>query len=110
MALATKAALTAGSTAITLEKAISLSPGNTAWLAQLGQAYAMAGKDGSAARDGASAAIKTQLLDQVRREVRARHFSRRTEEAYTASTHRFIHFHDERHPSAYVLLASSPNG
>jgi len=96
VALATKAALTDGSTAVTLEKAISLSLGNTAWLAQLGQAYAMAGKDGSAARDRASAAIKTQLLDQVRREVRARHFSRRIEDANTAWTHRFIPFHDER--------------
>jgi integron integrase len=40
-----------------------------------------------------------RLLDQVRRAVRVRHYSRRTEEAYVGWTRRFILFHDKRHPA-----------
>ena len=39
-----------------------------------------------------------KLLDQVRMAIRARHYSPRTEEAYTGWIRRFILFHDKRHP------------
>ena len=42
---------------------------------------------------------KPRLLEQVRSEIRARHFSRRTEEAYIGWMRRFIHFHGKRHPA-----------
>jgi integron integrase len=38
------------------------------------------------------------LLDQVRGEIRARHYSRRTEDAYIHWIRRFIVFHGRRHP------------
>ncbi|MFQ5889958.1 MAG: phage integrase N-terminal SAM-like domain-containing protein, partial [Gemmatimonadota bacterium] len=38
------------------------------------------------------------LLDQVHREIRARHLSLRTEEAYVSWIRRFVRFHGERHP------------
>jgi integron integrase len=41
-----------------------------------------------------------RLLDQVRHEIRVRHYSLRTEEAYVAWIRRFILFHNKRHPSA----------
>lgn len=41
-----------------------------------------------------------RLLDRVRAEIRTRHYSRRTEEAYVAWTKRFILFHHKRHPAA----------
>jgi integron integrase len=40
-----------------------------------------------------------RLLDRVRAAVRARHYSRHTEEAYVAWIRRFIVFHGRRHPS-----------
>ncbi|MCP4545277.1 MAG: integron integrase [bacterium] len=40
-----------------------------------------------------------RLMDSVRRAVRIRHFSRRTEKAYSGWIRRFIHFHGTRHPS-----------
>jgi integrase len=40
-----------------------------------------------------------RLLDRVRAEIRARHYSRRTEEAYVHWIRRFILFHDKRHPA-----------
>jgi len=40
-----------------------------------------------------------RLLDRVRAAVRARHFSRRTEQAYVGWIRRFILFHDKRHPA-----------
>jgi hypothetical protein len=40
-----------------------------------------------------------RLLDRVRAALRARHFSRRTEEAYVAWIRRYIFFHDKRHPA-----------
>jgi integron integrase len=39
-------------------------------------------------------------LDQVRQQIRLRHFSLRTEEAYVHWIRRFILFHDRRHPQA----------
>jgi integron integrase len=42
---------------------------------------------------------KPRLLDRVRQAVRARHLSRRTEEAYVAWIRRFIFFHNKRHPA-----------
>jgi integron integrase len=41
-----------------------------------------------------------KLLDQVRQAIRARHYSRRTEEAYVYWIRRFILFHGKRHPRA----------
>lgn len=40
-----------------------------------------------------------RLLEQVRRGLRFRHYSRRTEIAYCAWVRRFVLFHDRRHPS-----------
>ena len=42
---------------------------------------------------------KPRLLDRVRQALRARHMSRRTEEAYVAWIRRFIFFQDKRHPA-----------
>jgi len=41
---------------------------------------------------------KPKLLEQVRTVIRRRHYSIRTEEAYTSWIKRFILFHDKRHP------------
>ncbi len=43
--------------------------------------------------------LKPRLLDQVRQELRLRHYSRRTEESYVSWIRRFILFHGKRHPS-----------
>ena len=48
---------------------------------------------------GAASAPKPRLLDRVRDAVRARHYSRRTEEAYVAWIRRYIFFHGKRHPA-----------
>lgn len=40
-----------------------------------------------------------KLLDQVRQEIRTRHYSIRTEEAYLRWIREFILFHDKRHPA-----------
>ena len=40
-----------------------------------------------------------RLLEQVRGEIRARHYSRRTEDAYVHWIRRFIVFHGKGHPS-----------
>jgi hypothetical protein len=48
---------------------------------------------------GAASAPKPRLLDRVREALRARHYSRRTEEAYVAWIRRYIFFHDKRHPA-----------
>jgi hypothetical protein len=42
---------------------------------------------------------KPKLLDQVRDAIRTRHYSYRTEEAYTGWIRRFILFHHKRHPA-----------
>lgn len=44
-------------------------------------------------------APKPRLLDRVRQAIRARHYSRRTEEAYVAWIRRYIFFHGTRHPA-----------
>lgn len=41
----------------------------------------------------------SKLLDQVRAEIRTRHYSIRTEEAYVRWVKEFILFHDKRHPT-----------
>ncbi len=43
--------------------------------------------------------VGPRLLDRVRFAVRARHYSRRTEEAYVKWIRRFILYHGKRHPS-----------
>jgi integron integrase len=42
---------------------------------------------------------KPKLLDQVRRAIRRRHYSDRTEKAYVHWIKRFIFFHNKRHPA-----------
>jgi integron integrase len=42
---------------------------------------------------------KPRLLDRVRAEIRARHYSRRTEKAYVHWVRRFVLFHGKRHPT-----------
>ncbi|MEA3347179.1 MAG: integron integrase [Candidatus Auribacterota bacterium] len=42
--------------------------------------------------------VKSNLLDQVRRLIRVKHYSIRTEEAYVNWIKRFILFHGKRHP------------
>lgn len=39
-----------------------------------------------------------RLLDEIRARIRAKHYSRRTEESYTHWIKRFILFHNKRHP------------
>ena len=52
---------------------------------------------GSAAAPPGSAPAP-KLLDQLRQAIRSRHYSRRTEQAYTLWVRRFIYFHHLRHP------------
>jgi len=40
-----------------------------------------------------------RLLDQVRHALRARHYSRRTEQTYVQWTRRYVLFHGKRHPT-----------
>jgi integron integrase len=42
---------------------------------------------------------RSELLDQVSRALRLRHYSRRTEEAYVGWVRRFVRFHGLRHPA-----------
>jgi len=46
----------------------------------------------------ATVPAKPRLLDEVRQAIRARHYSRRTEQSYLAWIKRFIVFHGIRHP------------
>lgn len=39
-----------------------------------------------------------KLLDQVRNEIRLRHYSYRTEQAYVMWIKHYIHFHNIQHP------------
>jgi integron integrase len=41
----------------------------------------------------------SELLDSVRREIRLRHYSIRTEHSYVDWVHRYILFHNKRHPA-----------
>lgn len=43
--------------------------------------------------------LKPKFLDRVRHEIRARQYSRRTEDAYAHWIKRFIFFHGKRHPA-----------
>jgi integron integrase len=47
----------------------------------------------------ATAATQPRLLDCLREALRARHYSRRTEQTYCAWVRRFIYFHNIRHPA-----------
>jgi len=49
--------------------------------------------------DDAAPPPPPRLLDQVRSAIRVRHYSIRTEAAYTDWVRRFILFHGKRHPS-----------
>ncbi|MBI2536452.1 MAG: phage integrase N-terminal SAM-like domain-containing protein [Gemmatimonadetes bacterium] len=42
---------------------------------------------------------KTKLLSSLRANLRLRHFSPRTEEAYVSWVRRFVRFHGLRHPA-----------
>ncbi len=42
---------------------------------------------------------KPRLLDDVRNVLRVKHYSIRTEEAYTQWIKRFIYFHNKKHPA-----------
>jgi integron integrase len=46
----------------------------------------------------APSSAKPKLLDQVRQAIRRRHYSDRTEKAYTHWIKRYIFFHNKRHP------------
>lgn len=46
----------------------------------------------------ASGSTAPRLLDQLRAEIRSRHYSYRTEQAYVDWARRYIHFHGKRHP------------
>jgi integrase len=50
------------------------------------------------APSNATIASSPKLLDRVRWQLRAKHYSIRTEEAYVEWTRRFILFHGKRHP------------
>jgi len=41
-----------------------------------------------------------KLMERVRAEIRSRHYSRRTEDAYVHWIRRYIVFHGKRHPPA----------
>jgi hypothetical protein len=41
-----------------------------------------------------------RLMDRVRGAIRARHYSRRTEDSYAGWIRRFILFHGKKHPAA----------
>ena len=43
-------------------------------------------------------AQKPRLLEEVRARIRAKHYSRRTEESYTQWIKRYILYHGKRHP------------
>ena len=63
---------------------------------QTAGAYPSQVHDSHAGQDGAP---KPKLLDQVRQAIRARHYSKRTEQTYVDWNKRFILFHGKRHPS-----------
>jgi site-specific recombinase XerD len=53
----------------------------------------------ASASSGGAPAGKPRLLERMRQELRARHYSPRTEKAYVSWTRRFIFFHRTRHPA-----------
>ena len=42
--------------------------------------------------------VAPTVVAKLRAELRLRHYSRRTEQAYVAWVRRYIHFHGRRHP------------
>src|SRR6266540_6686993 len=54
---------------------------------------------GEIASPAVDAGRAPKLLDRVRRAIRAKHYSRRTESAYVDWIRRYIVFHRKRHPS-----------
>jgi site-specific recombinase XerD len=58
------------------------------------------GADSAGKGAGASDKGKKRLVERVREEIRARHYSRRTEKAYWHWIRRFIFFHGKRHPAS----------
>jgi integron integrase len=50
--------------------------------------------------DGGFGKHHLKLLDRIRREIRVRHYSLRTEQAYVQWTRRYIHFHKLKHPKS----------
>lgn len=55
-------------------------------------------RDGSARDTSPANANSPRLLDEIRRAIRYRHSSYRTEQAYVEWTRRFVRFHAMRHP------------
>lgn len=51
-----------------------------------------------------------RLLDQVRSAIRRRHYSHRTEQAYTHWIKRFIYFHAKRHKTTDVRACEREGG
>jgi hypothetical protein len=49
----------------------------------------------------------SQLLDQMRTELRARHYSRRTEQAYCLWVDRYVRYNGMRHPATWALPRST---
>lgn len=58
------------------------------------QPHAMSNKT-----SGGPAAGSPRLLDRVRKRIRLKHYSIRTEQAYVHWVKRYILFHDKRHPA-----------
>ena len=57
------------------------------------------GADSSAESQGGVAGRPKRLRERLREEIRARHYSRRTEDAYWYWIRYFIRFHGKRHPA-----------
>jgi integron integrase len=57
-----------------------------------------------AVRETATSPRPPRLLDRVRDTMRARHYSRRTQETYVAWIRRYILFHGKRHPAEMEAL------
>jgi integron integrase len=51
-------------------------------------------------REPRGAMEQPRLMDRVRAAIRARHYSRRTEDAYVIWIRRYIFFHQKKHPAA----------
>ena len=56
-------------------------------------------RGGAVISAGRGAAEKPRLLDEVRRRLRLKHYSLRTERIYVGWIRAFIRFSDRRHPS-----------
>jgi len=59
---------------------------------------AFSGRTGDGSPAGCPAPPKKKLLDQLRKALRSRHYSRRTEQTYCYWVKRYIFFHNVRHP------------